>query len=111
MRGNVYHISKSDYTFLRKILNGLVIFIVFRAWQALKNNKQLGKQLVYSVVLACLETLVKKLAFVYEILLHNFVIFRMLFPAVLMNIPNSKVFLKRELSIAIHGYYLKEKLV
>ena len=73
MRGKVDHISKSDYTFLHKILNGL--------------------------------------ALVYEILLHNFVIFRTLFPAVLMNIRNSKVCLKRELSIAIHGYYLKEKLV
>ena len=52
-----------------------MIFIVFSALQALKNNKRRTvNSRVYSIVLKCLETLVKHKPRVYEITSQSFIV-------------------------------------
>ena len=51
-----------------------MIFIVFSALQALKNNKRSAvNSRVYSIVLKCLETLVKHKPRAYEITSQSFI--------------------------------------
>ena len=75
MRGKCNHISNSDYTFPRII-------------QKYIQNFQISQDYIFDI-LQC-----------FAIKLYNFTKFTMLFLAVLMNIPNSKVCLKGEWSIA-----------
>ena len=54
---------------------GQVIFIVLSALQALKNNERRAvNSRVYSIVLKCLETLVKHKPRVYEITSQSFIV-------------------------------------
>ena len=58
-----------------KTIKIIRIFIVFSALQALKNNKRRTvNSRVYSIVLKCLETLVKHKPRVYEITSQSFIV-------------------------------------
>ena len=83
-----------DHLLLQLLVSFRIVIALFRAQYKSIQNSQTSQEYIFHI-LQCFATS-----------LHNFTKFRMLFLAVLLNIPNSKVCLKGESSIVSHVVFV-----